>query len=123
MSLPIIHRVVTGHDGEGRAIVASEGPLSVVAELQGIAGVVFHEVWSTAGTPARIDNGPDPTPGPLVLPPPRNGTRARFVDMPPDTPEFLARSAAEMRAGFEEVGDAGASTVADGAPHPLMQRL
>lgn len=122
MSLPGIHRVVTGHDPDGCAIVASDGPLSTVAELQGISGVVFHEVWSTAGSPARIDNAPDPTPGPLMLAPPKSGTRIRFVDQPPDTPEFLARSVEEMRAGFAETGDAHASTVAKGSPHPLMHR-
>lgn len=67
-----------------------------------------------------IDNGPDPTPGPLMLPPPRHGTRIRFVDIPPDTPELLARSAADMQAGFGEIGDAGASTANAAAPHPLM---
>ncbi|MDM0107604.1 cupin domain-containing protein [Variovorax sp. J22R24] len=122
MSFPPIHRVVTGHDDKGRAVVSSDGPLATVVELQGIEGVVFHEVWSTAGTPAAIDNGPDPTPGPLMLPPPRNGTRVRFVDIPPDTPELLSRSAADMQAGFQEIGDAGASTAGDAAPHPLMHR-
>ncbi|RZL91944.1 MAG: cupin domain-containing protein [Variovorax sp.] len=122
MSLPPIHRVVTGHDADGRAVVASDGPLSAVVELKGIQGVVFHEVWSTARAPVLIDNGPDPTPGPLMLPPPRHGTRIRFVDIPPDTPELLARSAADMQAGFREIGDAGASTASDAAPHPLMHR-
>ena len=122
MSLPPIHRVVTGHDADGHAVVASEGPLATVVELKGIEGVVFHEVWSTSGTPAVIDNGLDPTQGPLLLPPPRQGTRIRFVDIPPDTPELLARSAADMQAGFREIGDVGASTASDAAPHPLMHR-
>lgn len=122
MSLPAIHRVVTGHDAQGRAIVSSAGPLPTVVALQAIPGTVFHEVWSTAGTPARIDNGADPTTGPLVLPPPASGTRIRFVDIPPDTPELLARSDADVKAGFSEIGDAGASTAARGAPHPLMHR-
>lgn len=122
MSLPAIHRVVTGHDAQGRAIVSSAGPLPTVVALQAIPGTVFHEVWSTASTPARIDNGADPTTGPLVLPPPASGTRIRFVDIPPDTPELLARSDADVKAGFSEIGDAGASTAARGAPHPLMHR-
>ena len=50
------------------------------------------------------------------------GTRIRFVDIPPDTPELLARSAADMQAGFREIGDAGASTANESAPHPLMHR-
>ena len=51
---------------------------------------MFHEVWSTNETPAPLNNGADPTLGPLTLPPPPRGTRARFVDIPPDTDEFLA---------------------------------
>ena len=50
--LPDITRVVTGHDAEGRAVVASDGPLSTVVSLSAIPGTVFHEVWSTAGAPA-----------------------------------------------------------------------
>lgn len=122
MGFPAIHRVVTGHDARGNAIVASDGPLPVVTELKAVPGTVFHEVWCTTGAPAPVDNGPDPTVGPLMLPPPKQGTRIRFVDIPPDTPELLARSADSVRAGFSEIGDAGASTARAGAPHPLMHR-
>jgi len=83
---------------------------------------VFHEVWSTLQSPAVVDNGPDPTLGPLVLPPPQGGTRIRFVDIPPDTPEFLARGAERMHDAFSQIGDAAASTVKTDSPHPLMHR-
>ena len=69
MSFPPIHRVVTGHDVEGKAIVASDGPLPTVVEIAAIPGTIFHEVWSTTGAPAPVDNGPDPTTAPLMLPP------------------------------------------------------
>lgn len=122
MSLPPIHRVVTGHDAQGKAIVASNGALPTVVELSTIPGTVFHEVWSTAVTPAPVDNGADPSPGPLMLPPPTHGTRIRFVDIPPDTPEFLAHGAARMQQAFSQIGDAQASTVKADSPHPLMHR-
>ena len=61
MSFPTIHRVVTGHDAEGKAIVASNGALPTVIKIAAIPGTVFHEVWSTTGVPAVVDNGPDPT--------------------------------------------------------------
>ncbi|MEK8052789.1 cupin domain-containing protein [Ideonella sp. DXS22W] len=122
MSLPSIHRVVTGHDAEGRAIVSSDGPLPTVVGLQAIPGTVFHEVWATHGTPAPVDNGADPTLGPLSLPPPRSGTRIRFVDIPPDTADFLAHGAARMQGAFAQIGDAAASTVKADSPHPLMHR-
>ncbi|NDY91818.1 cupin domain-containing protein [Ideonella livida] len=119
---PSIHRVVTGHDAHGRAVVASNGPLPTVAEIAAVPGTVFHEVWSTAATPAPVDNGPDPSTGPLMLPPPAGGTRIRFVDIPPDTEELLAHGAARMQAAFSLLGDAAASTVQAGSPHPLMHR-
>lgn len=122
MRLPPIHRVVTGHDAEGKAVVASDGPLPTVVEIAAIPGTIFHEVWSTNGAPAPIDNGPDPTQGPIVLPPPKLGTRIRFVDIPPDTPEFLAHGAARMKEAFAQIGDRKASTVKADSPHPLMHR-
>ena len=73
MNFPSIHRVVTGHDAQGNAVITSNGPLPVVAELKAIPGTVFHEVWATTGAPVRVDNGPDPTTGPLTLPPPSHG--------------------------------------------------
>jgi mannose-6-phosphate isomerase-like protein (cupin superfamily) len=114
--------VVTGHDPDGKAVVASDGPLPTVVELTAIPGTVFHEVWATAGAPASVDNGADPTTGPLKLPPPKRGTRIRFVDIPPDTAEYLAKGAARMKDAFEQIGDAKASTVKAGSPHPLMHR-
>jgi naringenin degradation protein FdeH len=122
MSLPPIHRVVTGHDADGEAIVASNGPLPSVVKVDAIPGTVFHEVWSTSSSPVIVDNGPDPTLGPLRLPPPKLGTRIRFVDIPPDTSEFILRGAAKMHEAFAQIGDAAASTVQADSPHPLMHR-
>ena len=117
-----IRRVVTGHDRCGKAIIVSDGPLPNVVELAAIPGTKFHEVWSTTGSPAPVGNGSDPTPGALRLPPPPLGTRIRFVDIPPDTEDFLAQGASRMKAAFGEIGDAAASTVKQDSPHPLMHR-
>jgi len=123
MAFPSIQRIVTGHDPDGRAIVQSNAPLPTVVEIEAIPGTVFHEVWSTSATPAAITLAePDPTMGPLVLPPPAHGTRIRFVDIPPDTPEFLARGHERMQRAFTQAGDARISTVKAGSPHPLMHR-
>lgn len=122
MSFPPVHRVVTGHDREGKAIVSSNGPLPTVVEVAAIPGTVFHEVWSTAATPSPLDNGPDPTTGALTLPPPQLGSRMRFVDIPPDTDDFLAHGATRMKHAFSQIGDEKASTVKAASPHPLMHR-
>ncbi|TDY86730.1 UNVERIFIED_ORG: hypothetical protein DFO49_4648 [Herbaspirillum seropedicae] len=122
MSFPPIHRVVTGHDAQGRSIISSDGPLPTVVEVAAIPGTLFHEVWSTSATPARVDNGPDPSLGALVLSPPTRGTRMRFVDIPPDTEEFLASANSKMHEAFSQIGEASASTVQTDSPHPLMHR-
>lgn len=122
MSFAAIHRVVTGHDEQGRAVVTHTGSLPTVCEISAVPGTVFHEVWSTGATPALIDNGPDPTAGPLALRPPCCGTRVRFVDIPPDTADFLRHGAQRMHAAFSQIGDAKASTVQVSSPHPLMHR-
>ena len=118
--MPEIHRVVTGHNEAGEAVVAMDGPLPCVVEIEAIPGTIFHEVWSTSEIPAIIDNGEDPTKAPLTLPPPVNGTRIRFVDIPPDTREFLEHGAENMGAAFSQIGDQSASTVTPDSPHPLM---
>ena len=122
MPFPPIHRVVTGHDSAGKAVITSSGALPTTVELVAIPGTVFHEVWSTTETPVVVNNGADPTLGPLMLPPPKLGTRIRFVDIPPDTAEFLAHGAEKMNAAFSQIGDAAASTVTASSPHPLMHR-
>lgn len=122
MEFPQIHRVVTGHDVDGKAIVSSEGPLPTRVEIEAIPGTIFHEVWSTSSIPARIDNGDDPTLSSLRLPPPQNGTRVRFVDIPPDGEEFIAEGSSRMKDAFSQIGDVHASTVKSNSPHPLMHR-
>lgn len=121
MSLPSIHRVVTGHDADGKAIIASNGPLSAVVELQAIPGMIFHEVWETQGMPAPVDNGADPTTGPTMHGPPKHGTRIRFVDLPPDT-HYLADAELRMKALFEEVNNVEGLTTKANSPHPMMHR-
>lgn len=119
---PPIMRVVTGHSVEGRSRVVMAGALPTVVELASIPGTVFYEVWSTLASPAPVDNGDDPTLGPLVLPPPKGGSRIRFVDIPPDTEDFLHYGKDRMGAAFAEIGDEAASTVTVESPHPLMHR-
>lgn len=123
MSFPDIYRVVTGHDENGNAIILENGPLNTVMDLEAVPGTRFHEVWNTSDTPAPITNAQtDPTIGPVVLPPMKAGTRIRFVDIPPDTEEFLTQGKGKMKDMFSKVGDEDASTVKDGSPHPLMHR-
>jgi quercetin dioxygenase-like cupin family protein len=75
-------RVVTGHDGEGRSVVLSDGANPTAVTLPD--GTVFHELWSTHGSPAPIAATQDePVDDSGVVVPRAGGTFARFCDIPP----------------------------------------
>jgi hypothetical protein len=57
-----------------------------------------------------------------VLPPPKNGTRIRVIEFPPEGEEIQKLTGADAAAKFKSMGDEKASTSAEGAPHPLMHR-
>jgi hypothetical protein len=120
MSFPPIHRVVTGHAPDGKAIIASNGPLPRVVEMQAMPGMVFHEVWETHGTPPLVGNDADPTGGPTMHGPPKDGTRIRFVDFPPDGPAI--NEPGRIKALFDEVNNPAGLTTNEGSPHPMMHR-
>ncbi|WP_435171012.1 cupin domain-containing protein [Falsirhodobacter sp. 1013] len=121
-SLPPIHRVVTGHRADGTAIIVEDEALAHVHPLKNLPGTVFHEVWSTPAAPVIAITEGDPVAGPVSLSPPPGGTRIRFVDIPPDTEDYLKTGAAKMSGAFTEIGERHASTVREDAPHPLMHR-
>ena len=124
MSETPIRRIVTGHDGSARAIIQEDGPVPRVRRIGGETGPLFHEVWNTRATPAPIDasSGEPPEDG-IVLAPPRNGTRIRVLDIPPDDPSLEGLTPEEARAHFAEVGAAEASShTGEGSRHAHMHR-
>jgi mannose-6-phosphate isomerase-like protein (cupin superfamily) len=121
MFISPIHRVVTGHDAEGRSKIYSNGPLPSIVEMEAIPGLIFHEVWETSGSPAPINNAADPTAGPVLHNPPPNGSRIRFVDLPPDA-TYLDQHKTRIADVFEQVSYTDGLTVKDDSPHPMMHR-
>lgn len=120
MSTPF-RRIVTGHDDQGRAIIAEAGPPPKILKV-GDRGSVFYEVWNTAASPAPIRAGAEePVGDDVVLKPPPNGTRLRVVEFPPNdrsdvTPE-------QARAAFASFGGADAlDKHGAGNRHPMMHR-
>ena len=114
-------RIVTGHDAEGRAIIQEDGPPPRVQRIGGEIGPVFYEVWNTRATPAPIDRASgEPREEGIVLAPPKNGTRIRVLDIPPEGDNLKALTEEERRAHFAEVGAADA--VADSGRHAFMHR-
>ena len=110
MSPREVRRVVTGHDAEGRAVIQEDGPPARVVRIGGEIGPLFHEVWNTQETPARIDRASgEPAEDGIQLAPPRNGTRIRVLDIPPEDERLAAMTVEEVRAHFDEVGAGDAS--------------
>lgn len=116
-------RIITGHDAEGKAIIIADEPPVHTQLVGGPGGPTFFEVWHTLETPALIQPQPaEPEDNGLVLPPPKNGTRLRIIEFPPEGEAIRKLSGADAAAKFKSMGDEKASTSAEGAPHPLMHR-
>lgn len=116
-------RIVTGHDAEGHARVASDGAPAHIVQVGGPAGATFYEVWHTRETPAVIDrHSNEPTESSLVLAPPKGGTRIRVIDFPPEGEEIRQMDEAGAREAFDSMSGGAASRFKQGAPHPLMHR-
>ena len=103
-----VRRVVTGHDAQGRSVIASDGPPDRVYRDLGEAGLVFFELWNTRETPARIDRvDAEPFEERLTLAPPPNGVRIRILDIPPDSED------ADHDAVFDNIDGAAARVASD----------
>lgn len=118
-------RIVTGHDAAGQAIIQEEGPPPRVQRIGGEHGPIFYEVWNTRATPAPIDRASgEPAEDGIILAPPKNGTRIRVLDIPPEADNFRDMTEEEARAHFEEVGAGDASSFKGGGQsrHAFMHR-
>jgi mannose-6-phosphate isomerase-like protein (cupin superfamily) len=124
MSEQRVRRIVTGHDGHGRAIIQEDAAVSRVQRVGGAIGPIFHEVWNTQATPAPIDAASaEPHEDGIQLTPPKNGTRIRVLDIPPEGDAIKKMTAEEAQAHFAEIGAGSASNAAKaGARHALMHR-
>lgn len=119
-----VRRIVTGHDAAGKAVIREDGPVPRVQRIGGEHGPLFFEVWNTRSTPARIDRASDEPPETgILLAPPKNGTRIRVLDIPPDDAAINSLSREQAAAHFAEVGAAGASSHSGAATrHAFMHR-
>jgi mannose-6-phosphate isomerase-like protein (cupin superfamily) len=117
-------RIVTGHDGAGKAIIQQDGPVPRVQRIGGPNGPLFHEIWNTRETPVRIDaSSGEPHEDRITLAPPASGTRIRVLDIPPEDSNLHDLTPEQARAHFAEVGAADASSHSGkGSRHAYMHR-
>lgn len=115
-------RIVTGHNPQGKSIVALDTVMTPAIERPEL-GVAFFEVWNTAGSPVTVDNAADPTVArKLQIEPPKQGSIIRFVDFGPKQANAPAMTREMAQAAFAMVGSAHASTWKPDSPHPMMHR-
>ena len=117
-------RIVTGHNASGKAILQADAPPPRVQRVGGDHGPMFYEVWNTRETPARIDRASgEPAEDRIVLAPPKNGTRIRVLDIPPEHESLQNLTPEDAQAHFAEIGAAdAASHKGAGSRHVFMHR-
>ena len=86
-----VRRVTTGHDAQGKAVVASDGEVDGIA-LGLLPGAEFHRLWGADRPPRFPDDGSEPA-GPSYFPP-LGGFRFMMFTVAPHT---AARRAAVDR--------------------------
>ncbi len=119
---PRIRRVVTGHDDKGKAVVVTDGFATSVKTVEFWPGLISTDIWKTTGSPVVIrKDEPDPTQGPRTLHQPQ-GTIMRISIVPPETDEIRNLDPQKAKEVFRGVGNAAASTMAQGYKHPFMHR-
>ena len=118
MSKPY-RRVVTGHNAQGRSIIASDGPPERI-QAMGPNGPWLREYWNTNETPVVIDPlSGEPPESRVILAPPARGTRIRVVDIAPESAEDAAL---DRKASTEHFANISAADAFTGGRHPMMHR-
>jgi mannose-6-phosphate isomerase-like protein (cupin superfamily) len=118
-----VRRVVTGHDGSGKAIVISDGLAPTVRTNPLRPGHISVDVWKTAASPVLLSREePDPTVGPKQIHPPHNGTVIRISEIAPESDAIRNLDPHKAREVFKAMGNEGASTFGRGGRHPFMHR-
>ena len=116
-----VRRVVTGHDGAGRAVVVSDGRAPFVHRIPGEPDFCSTDIWRSFATPAPLTATPEePTLGPRRQLPASHGTVLRINRFPPESETAVRMSAEDSTRHFASLGNARAGTLS--ARHPMMHR-
>ena len=116
--LRTIRRVITGHDSQGRSIIASDEASPNTIAISDSPAFGMTDLWVTHDAPADNAAPGDPATRKIVLEPPPRGTIFRVVEFPPDAQ--IAGKFDRVKA-FEAIG-ASEALDPDGLRHPGMHR-
>jgi hypothetical protein len=95
-----IRRVVTGHDGNGVSVIASDEPPPLCSAYEHIPGMATRLVWATSAGEHIADSPRDPTHPALSHVPGKGETRLIVATFPPDS-VFADPSFDGVKAGAE----------------------
>ncbi len=95
-----VRRVVTGHDGNGKAIFASDEEVDPVT-MDLLPGAGFHRLWGADWAPVFPDEG-GPTAQPTYFPP-VGGYRFELFSVPP--PAGSIRADVDFEAALAEINE------------------
>ncbi len=113
-----IHRVVTGHNADGKSVILFDDNAPNVTEIKAAPGTGVTEVWVTDEAPANLDNETDRSLRPMRHDPVAQGTIFRVVEIPPET----AGQAIDAEKTFEELGSKNRPSAEATAKHATMHR-
>ena len=113
-----MRRIVTGHNGNGKSIVAIDGPpaRSIGEDVGGL-----FELWNTDGNEVISSDVIDRADDEIILSPPVGGTKFRYFQINP-LPEVVPEDMLQEIAAdaFEKVG--AAHHRVDTSKHPAMHK-
>ena len=113
-----MRRIITGHDKEGRSIIALDGPpaRSIGEDVGGL-----FEIWNTDGNIIDTTDAIDRADSDIILSPPKNGSKFRYFQINP-TPEGVPMELMQEIAAdaFEKIGSAHHRV--DTSKHPAMHK-
>jgi mannose-6-phosphate isomerase-like protein (cupin superfamily) len=84
MELKSTRRIVTGHDGAGKAVVLQDAPIVAKQRSPGSNGMTL--LWATKEFPVDVSGSKDRSEGHVGVPPSQHGTVFRIVDFAPIAP-------------------------------------
>src|SRR5688572_30753316 len=113
-----IHRIVTGHNAQGKAIITINDHAPNAVEIKGWRGLWVTDLWTTDEMPIDNNGSTDRGARPLRHDPTPNGTIFRVVEFPPESKE----SAIDAKAAFEHLGSETKPRDEDTEKHPSMHK-
>jgi hypothetical protein len=116
-----IRRIVCDINAAGKSVIGSDGPPPAVRPSMR-PGFQSRNIWATFGSPAPLSD-PDRSKEVAGLMPPKGGTVFKYLDIPPDAPDAMARNSTYRAHELQRAastGESGLRRHPDSPRHPGM---